>query len=157
MNGSDIDDRLDIYWIEFEGALEKSKRFLHVFGGRPLVPGIAALENQGHYIRMRQPFRSARLDLDNLGIQGVGKPGDYFILHVEEVGNGLVKTLGPDVLAGFGIDQLHIHPEAVAAPLHRPFECVTDVQLASELPDVHGFALVGERRVAGDHEGAGDA
>ena len=61
------------------------------------------------------------------------------------------------MIAGFGVDQLHIHPKAVAATLHRAFEHIADVQLASQLLYVDGFALERERGVARNHERTSDA
>jgi hypothetical protein len=39
-----------------------------------------------------------------LGIQCIGKPCYDFVLHIEQVGDGLVEALGPEVIAGFGVD-----------------------------------------------------
>ena len=98
---------------------------------------------------MQRTFRSPRLGFDELGIQRVGEPGYDFVLHIEQIGDGLVEALGPKVIAGFGIDQLHVHPKPVAATLHRAFEHVADVQLAPDLFEINGFALVCKRGVVG--------
>ncbi len=82
-------------------------------------------------------------------IQRIGEPRYDFVLHIEEVGDGLVEALGPQVIAGFGVDQLHVHPKPVAAALHRTFKHVADVQLAPDLLHVNGLALEGERGVVG--------
>ena len=67
---------------------------------------------------MRGVFRSPCLSGNELGIQRVSKPGDNFVLHIEQIGDGLVEPLGPQVIAGLGIDKLHVHPEPVAATLY---------------------------------------
>ena len=61
------------------------------------------------------------------------------------------------MIAGFSVDQLHVHPKAVAATLHRAFKHIADVQLAPELLHVNGFALERERGVARNDERATDA
>src|SRR6516225_8166245 len=128
----------------------------HVIGGQPLVVPSSTLEDQIHRVWMRRTLRALCLGGNEFGIERVAKPRYDFVLHVKEVGNGLVKTLGPEVIAGFGIDQLHVHPKAVAATLHRAFEHIADVQLTSQLLYVDRLALEGERGVARNHERAID-
>ena len=82
---------------------------------------------------MRRTFRPSRLSTMSCGIQRVGEPRYDFVLHIEQIGDRLVEALGPKVVAGFGVDQLHIDPKPVAATLHRAFEHIADVQLASDL------------------------
>ena len=59
--------------------------------------------------------------------------------------------------AAFDVDQLNGHPQAVAGALHRPLQGVAHVERLADLASVDGAALVGEGRVAGDHEAAVDA
>ena len=61
------------------------------------------------------------------------------------------------MVAGFRVDQLHVYPEAVATTLHRAFEHIADVQLASQPLYIHGFALERKRGVARNHERSIDA
>ena len=157
INRCRADQRLDIVGIERQGPFEKAARLRHVFRGRPLVQASHALEIQVHRIGMQRTFRSPRLSLDELGIQRVGEPRYDFVLHVEQIGDGLVEPLGPKVIAGFGVDQLHVHPKPVAATLHRAFEHVADVQLAADLLEINRFAFVGECGVSADDERAADA
>ena len=58
---------------------------------------------------------SLRLRARELLPQPVGEARDDLVLHVEEVGDGLVEPLGPDVVTGFGVDQLHVDAHAVPA------------------------------------------
>src|SRR6267142_6201131 len=90
-----------------------------VFWGHPLVQICPALEIQVHRTRMRRTFRSSSLGRHKLGIEKVGEPRYDFVLHVEEVSDGLIKALGPKVIAGFGVDQLYVDPKPVAATLYR--------------------------------------
>ena len=82
---------------------------------------------------MRRTLRSSRLGLNELGFQRIGEPRYDFVLHVEEVGDGLVEALCPKMDTGFGVDQLHVHPKLVATTLNRAFEHIAYVQL---LPDL---------------------
>src|ERR1700733_4101541 len=61
------------------------------------------------------------------------------------------------MIAGFGIDELNIDSQPVAAALYRAFEGVTHAELAPELLEIDSLALVAERRMPADHERAGDA
>jgi hypothetical protein len=56
--------------------------------------------------------------------------------------------------ACFGVDKLDIDAHAVSAALDAALKDIADVQLAADLPKIDGFALVGEGRVASDHERA---
>src|SRR5262245_18744989 len=106
---------------------------------------------------MQRTFRSLLLGRDELGIQGVGEPRYDFVLHVEQVGYGLIEPLGPKLIAGFGVDQLHVDPKSIAATLHRALEHIADVQLAADPSKINRFASVGKRGVSANHERASDA
>jgi hypothetical protein len=56
------------------------------------------------------------------------------------------------VIAGFGVNQQHIHPKSVTATLHRAFEHVADVQFAADLLEINGLAFVGECGVSTNDE-----
>ena len=90
-------------------------------------------------------------------LSAFGKPRNDLVLHVEEIGQGLVEALGPEMIAGLGIDELDVDAHAVAAALHRAFEDIAHVQFAADLLQIDGLALVGEGGVAPDDERAGDA
>src|SRR6516165_10237862 len=106
---------------------------------------------------MRGTLRSPRFDRNQLRVQRIGEPRYNFVLHIEEIGNWFVEALRPQVIAGFSVDQLHIHPDAVAATLHRAFKYIPDIQLASQLLYVYGLALERECGVARNDERAADA
>ena len=54
--------------------------------------------------------------------------------------------------ARFGIDELRVDSDPIAGALHAAFEGVADTEFTSDLPDIDRLALVGERRITGDHE-----
>ena len=59
--------------------------------------------------------------------------------------------------ASLGFDELHVDAHASTGALHAAFEHVADVEFAPDLRHIAGLAFVGEGRVAGDDEGAGNA
>src|SRR5215510_8554633 len=105
---------------------------------------------------MRRTLRSTRLNLYKLGVQRIGEPRYNFILHIEQIGNGLVEALGPKMIAGLDVDQLHVDPKPVAASLHRAFQHVTDVQLAADPSKINRFAFERKCGVSANDERAMD-
>ena len=59
--------------------------------------------------------------------------------------------------AGGYVDQLASDTDPIAALAHRAFEHVAHAKLAPDLLHIDGLSLVGEGRIAGDHEQPGDA
>jgi hypothetical protein len=96
-------------------------------------------------------LRPSRLRGDELGVQRVRQAGDDFVLHVEASGERLVEPLGPEMIARFGVDELHVDAHTGSAALHAAFEDVADVQLAPDRLHIEPLAFVGEGRVPGDH------
>src|SRR3546814_91988 len=74
------------------------------------------------------------------------------VLDGENVLQLAVVLLGPDVLAGLGVDELNGDAQVPARRPHAALEDVAHAEIAGDLPDVHGLALVDETRIAGDHE-----
>ena len=57
---------------------------------------------------------------------------------------------------GLGVDQLDIHPHAIAARLLAALQRIADAEIAAHLLQVYGLALVGEGGTACDHKRAAD-
>src|SRR5262249_41355293 len=74
----------------------------------------------------------------------------------EEIGELLVEPLGPKMIAALGVDELNVHAHAGFAALYAALEDLANVQLAADLLQVDGLALVREGGVAPDYEGAAD-
>ena len=53
---------------------------------------------------MRRFLRPPGLGGDKLRIERVGEPGDNLVLHVEQIGDGLLETIRPEVSPAFRID-----------------------------------------------------
>ena len=79
------------------------------------------------------------------------------VLHRENVGEIAVVALGPDMIAGLGLDQLRGDPDAVAGFAHAAFEHIAHAQFAPDLLHIDRAALVGEARIAGDDEQRADS
>ena len=79
------------------------------------------------------------------------------VLEREDVLQVAVVALGPDVVVGFGIDQLHRDAHPVAGLAHAAFDDVLHAELARDLLHVHRLALVLERGVARDDEQVAEA
>jgi hypothetical protein len=87
----------------------------------------------------------------------MGQSRHHFILQLEKVRNVLLETVGPQMRAGFGVDELRIDPHAVLISLDRPFEHISNAEFLADLLGVDALALVSEGRVAGDDETVLDA
>src|ERR1700730_10294683 len=79
------------------------------------------------------------------------------VLHHKNVGEVAVVTLGPDMLASLGLDQLRGDADAVGGLTEAAFEHVAYTQFAPDLLHVDGAGLAGEAGVAGDDEQRGIA
>ena len=142
--------RLDIVGIGGERAIEKAARLRHILRGYTLIEPSQTLKIKVHRVGGRGLFRASRLGGDELSIQRVRQARDDFVLHVEEIGQGLVEPLGPQMIAGLGVDKLHVDAHAVTAALNAALKDIADVQLAPDRLHVERLALVSERRIAGD-------
>ena len=77
-----------------------------------------------------------------------------FVLNGEDVAEVAVVPLGPEMGFGGRIDELRGHPDVVAGLADTPLENIADPEFAPDGAHIHGLSLVGEHRVAGDHEEA---
>src|SRR5262245_34973046 len=100
---------------------------------------------------------SPGLGRNEFGVERVGEPRYDFVLHVEQVGNRLVETFGPEMVAGFGVNQLHAYAEAIAGTLYRALKDIADIQLASDLLHIDCLAFEGKCSIARNDERTADA
>ena len=145
-------ERVDIVGIGGERAIEKAARLRHIVRGQTLVEPSHALKIEVHRVGVRRLFRASRLGGDELGVQRARQARDDFVLHVEEIGERLIEPLGPEMIARFGVDELNVDAHAASAALNAALEDIADIQLAPDLLQIDVLALVGEGRVAPDHE-----
>ena len=150
--------RHDIVGVDFERLLEQSPgRIVVVFRQRlQLEHGIAAhreIDDVG-VVGMRA---SCGLRLDELEAQSIVQSRHDLILQLEQVADVFLEAFGPEMGAGFRIDELRVDTHPVPIPLCRAFEDVPHAEFLADLLGVDGFALVSEGRGAGDHEAVADA
>ena len=82
---------------------------------------------------------------------------DDFVLHTEEIAERPVEPLGPQMTAGLGVYELNIDANTAPVSSDGAFKHITNTELFADLLDVDILALEGERCVARNHEGPGDA
>jgi hypothetical protein len=80
----------------------------------------------------------------------------HLILQIEDVFDAAVEMVGPQMRAGRNIDELRRDAHPLRQLAHAAFEHVAHAQLSTDLLHVHGPSLVGEARVARDHEQPAD-
>jgi hypothetical protein len=144
--------------VERERIVQKPRRNLRVGGHRSHdVRHRAQTEIVGaEVIGVLAPraldfgFPQARLDdADHL-------VGDL-ILEVEHIRDRPVEPVGPQMRARLGLDQLPRDAQAIAGLAHAALQDITHAKVPPDLPDVDRPALVGEARIARDHEQPLDA
>ena len=58
------------------------------------------------------------------------------------------------MIAGFGVDELHVDAHSIAAALNAALEDIADVQFAPDHLHVERLSFVKERGIARDDDGA---
>src|SRR5262245_14968782 len=96
--------------------------------------------------------RAPRLSNRKLRLQRTGDPGGDLILQRKQIARIPVETLGPEVPAGLGIDQLGVYADLIPMALDTAFENITHAQFTTQLLCIDRFALIGERGISGDHQ-----
>ena len=80
-----------------------------------------------------------------MGVERARQPRDDLVLHVEEVGQRLIETFCPEMIAGFGVDELDIDARAIAAALDAAFEDIANIQLAADLLQIDSVGCASGR------------
>ena len=96
-------------------------------------------------------FARAQLDL-----QGVNDPPGDLVLDREDVAQFAIEAVGPKMSAGFRVDQLRGDPYPIAGAADAPFEHGADAEFTGHHAYVDRLALIGEARIARDHQQAAD-
>src|ERR1700722_20756096 len=157
----ETDQRLDIATVQPERRVEQVTSRAVAAHGQGLVEDCPAAHGQVYGIHVVRPLalRSAAVCGHEFDAHGPGEPRGDLVLHLEDVAARLVKTLGPEVRAGFCVDELRVDADAVAAAagLHAAFHRVTHAKFAADHARVHWPVLEGEGSIASYDEGARNA
>src|SRR6185295_5249714 len=78
--------------------------------------------------------------------------GRNFILQIKYLFQGAVESVDPEVCAGRRINELSCDADLAGRSAYAALQDIAHAQLASDLLHVYRPALVGEARVASDHE-----
>ncbi len=126
-------------------------------------PGVGG-RHRGH-VRQR-----AQIEVIGVEIVGMLSPGAFdlralqaglddaddlvgdLVLQVENVFQRAVVAVGPQMRPGRGLDQLRRDAHPVARLAHASFQDIAHAELTPDLSHIDGSALVGEARIARDHE-----
>src|SRR5919106_2851114 len=142
-----------IVLLHRDGATEKSLSF-QVLLALHLVDHAQGADDEPPGIDAVRLF--ARGPKTLLGVEeGLHRGHDPFgdvILNGEDVLQLAVVLLGPDMLAGFGVDQLAGDADAAARRSDAALQDIANSEVPGDLPDIDGFALVNEARIPGDDE-----
>jgi hypothetical protein len=76
----------------------------------------------------------------------------YSVLQIENIVQRAVKSIRPQMSTCSGVDKLSGNPHATTGLADASFEHITHTQLTPNLLDINCLALVGETRIARDHE-----
>src|SRR5580700_11384263 len=128
--------------------IEKFARLRDIVGGHTLIEAGQTLKMKVHRVGGRSLFGASRLGGDELGVQGAREARDDLILHVEEIGERLIEPFGPEMIARFGVDELHVDAHAVSAALNAALKDIADVQLVADLLQINVLSTSATRIAA---------
>ena len=139
--------------VELDRPLEQAQRPGVVLALAAMVQHLAGEDALvGRHVVGGQPGRAvARRRLDPPR-QGGDDRGRDLVLDGEDVLEVAVVALGPEVVVGLGVDQLHGDAHPLPDLAHAAFDDVLHAELGGELLHLDRPALELERGVARDHE-----
>src|ERR1700730_7470144 len=117
----------------------------------------AQVQVVGGEIACWSPGRTSSLGRLHGWLDDSGDPDCDLILQVENIFQGAVETVGPEMRAGFRLDQLRGNPHATGGLAYRAFQHVTNAQFAGYPLHIDGLPFVREARITGDYEQPTDA
>src|SRR5215831_8804624 len=93
---------------------------------------------------------------DKLKVERDGNSVRDLVLQSEQIAYVIVEPLRPEMGVGPRVDQLRVDADLIARTPNAPFEYVTHTKLSADLLGVYPLVLIGERRIARDHEHSRD-
>ena len=148
-----IAERHRIRRVDRDRFFEKAPRLGHIFAreaadmpmrAHRAVPGVEL----ARVLARACCISAARMP----GASLAGDGSRDLVLHCEYIGHFAVVAIRPQVMTAGGIDQLGGDPYPVAGPADAAFKHVANAEFARNLADIDGRTLVGECRIARDHE-----
>ena len=103
----------------------------------------------------RNRVELGRLDVVQLQIERAREAPDDGVLRLQKVGPVLIEALGPEMRAGFRVNELGVDANAGRRRLHRAFERIFHAELLADRLHVGRLSLVREGGIARDDEHAG--
>jgi hypothetical protein len=83
-------------------AIAPHCRGSHAYCTKPNPESRGRASRDSGPVGIRGLFRASRLGRGELGVERVRQARDDFVLHVEEIGQGLIEPLGPEMTAQHG-------------------------------------------------------
>ena len=146
------DQRFDVSRIKCQGALKETARFAKFSGDVTFVRRKPSPENKDPSNRAFSARSARRASAaSKLRPKRVREARDDLVLHIEEIGDRLIEALGPEVVAGLGVDKLHVDAHPIAAALHATLQNIAHIQVAADLLNIDRFAFEREGRIARDY------
>jgi hypothetical protein len=96
--------------------------------------------------------RPGSLRTDQLEVQRQRNAARNLVLDGEQITRATVEPLRPQMRAALGINQLRVDPDLVTRTSYAALQYIAHTKLAADLLRVDRLVLVGESRIAGDHE-----
>ena len=145
-------ERVDIVGISGQRPIEEAARLREMVRDHTFIEPSHPLKIEVHRVGIRGLFGAPRLGSEELAVQGARQARDDFVLHIEEIGQGLVEPFRPEMIPRSGVDELDVDAHATSHSLDAALEHIADVQFPANHLHVERLASVSERRIAGDHD-----
>ena len=134
-----------MFWVKLQGPSEQANHLVEVFpreGLEQRQPPQVAVVSAEIFCRL------APCPLDLGLLDAGGQLGDdllgHHVLQGENVLERPVEPIGPQVVAGFTVDELARDTHPVGRLPYAAFQHIAHAEFAADLPDVERLALVGK-------------
>jgi len=112
---------------------------------------------EGSQINGRPVGRSGGFGGLQSRLDDAGHADRHLVLQLKDLFQGTVEPVSPEMRAGCRVNQLCADAHADASFANGALEDIADSEFAPDLFHIDRLALVGEARIASDHEELGDA
>src|SRR5271166_2066662 len=111
--------------IERQSPFEQAVCLRNVVRCDALGQQSPAPKDQVRRVGTLRSLRPPSLGVHELRAERVRKTGNDFVLHVEEVGQGLVEPFRPKMMAALGVDELDADAHSVGAALNATLQNIS--------------------------------